>query len=87
MTSQNDYDDGPRPDAGGAVNISFGYGSKFDHIAYPEPHFCPEENRAFQLACCPNIWGAACDECFEKKAHLFQGYGESEEIDPKLLVE
>lgn len=44
--------------------------------------------RTVRLSACNRILGVICDECFEKKAHLFQGYekdGPNEK--PRLVVE
>ena len=42
-----------------------------------EPKEIPKEAlRVHKLAACSHILGVLCDDCFEKKAHLFKGYEE-----------
>lgn len=40
--------------------------------------------RANRLAACSHILAVICDDCFEKKAHLFKGYEENETAKRKL---
>lgn len=45
------------------------------------------EKRAIQLTSCSHIYGVMCDDCFEAKAHLFQGFVRPPTPKLKLTVE
>lgn len=51
----------------------------------PIPEVLKNKNRATRLSACNRIIGSICDDCFEKKAHLLQGY-ESVEGEKKLQL-
>lgn len=40
----------------------------------PKQQVLQNGSRPERLACCPNIVGYICDECFEKKSHLVGGW-------------
>lgn len=40
----------------------------------PKQDILQNGSRPERLACCPNIVGYICDECFEKKSHLVGGW-------------
>lgn len=70
-----------QPDDGGEVRINFSYGSRHDQeldmkgCGFHIHHVIElSETRLQKLLCCEKIVGYVCDDCFEKKQHLFSGY-------------
>lgn len=79
----------PLIDCGGRITIHMGYGSRFDcawymmatpselpitdKTTFKRADF-PVENREMNLLSCNSIQAGICDDCFEKKQHLFKGY-------------
>lgn len=61
------------PDNAGTISVHFGYGSRYDGtgMGYFENS---DEPRVDRLASCDIISGVLCDDCFEKKQHLLDGY-------------
>jgi hypothetical protein len=53
----------------------------------PREETLNSESRAERLASCHRIIGVICDDCFEKKAHLFRGYQKPDDVKLQLLVE
>jgi hypothetical protein len=55
---------------GGDLKVSFGFGSRHDHLGQRPDSEVPLE----RLLACDVIVGFICDDCFEKKHELFEGY-------------
>lgn len=73
-------------DGGGFVKVSFGYGSKHDQIGLREPKHndkypiesipipgVENEDLITRILASYKVCSYICDECFEKKIHLFWG--------------
>jgi hypothetical protein len=61
------------PDNGGEITVSFGYGSKHDQLPFIERSL-DAPLRIDNLLSCDLIKAWICDDCFEKKQHLFNGF-------------
>lgn len=59
---------------GGWMNIDFGYGSKFD---YDRNASLGAEDEVGKLLQCNEVRAYICDECFERKFKLCEGYDTS----------
>lgn len=52
----------------GLCTVEFGYGSRYDQLG------CGGDNMIDKLLACSIVEAYICDDCFEKKAHLFNGF-------------
>jgi hypothetical protein len=59
-----------QPDGGGSFALGFSYGSRHDQLN-KDPD---SEDRMTKLLSSDWIMGYFCDDCFEKKHHLLEGY-------------
>lgn len=66
-------DDVPNLDGAGTLTACFDYGSGHDQFSV---HSCPIKDRTSleNLLACDRIKTWICDDCFEHKQHLFQGF-------------
>ena len=68
-----DSDCGNNVESAGQLIASFDYGSRYDHLGYRTP--IPENTTPVdKMAACHEIVAYICDDCFEKRCHLFEGY-------------
>ncbi len=73
------------PDHGGEITVHFGYGSRHDQL------LCIERSldaplRIDNLLNCNLIKTWICDDCFEKKQHLFNGFRIKKQVSEIKII-
>jgi len=71
---------------GGSLQLSFGYGSKFDLCCNHREPFPENATQLDKLCFCDQIEAYICDECFEKKADKIKGFMISKETKRERKV-
>ena len=67
-------EDMPNPVGAGTLTACFGYGSGHDQLGARSIPMKGDAPRLDKLLSCDRIRAWICDDCFEKKHHLFQGF-------------